>query len=272
MTQAGLLLLFICMGIAMLFFSRRKARFLWGFILPAALFALVLTLTRSAWIGVVVGAAVVLALYRPKFLVAIPLVIALFFIFSPKYVKTRVLSIFGLKNYWNVQRIEYMKTGWEIIKEFPLFGTGPDTVDLVFQHPKYNLSQEAKNNVHLHNNILQICAERGIPAFLAWAAFMIITFLSLMRLLKNKDPSLTPLTAAALASLLALATAGLFEYNFGDSEIKTLFLYIITIPFVVENILKKHTFNIEGKKDKPRLPLFRTKIVKQDPIKKSKAP
>ena len=40
-----------------------------------------------------------------------------------------------------------------------------------------------------------------------------------------------PLAAAALATIVALLTAGLFEYNFGDSEVLMLFLLIITIPF-----------------------------------------
>jgi hypothetical protein len=44
------------------------------------------------------------------------------------------------------------------------------------------------------------------------------------------------LTAAALAGLLALFTAGFFEYNFGDSEVVTLFLYLITVPFAAQRI------------------------------------
>jgi len=55
--------------------------------------------------------------------------------------------------------------------------------------------------------------------------------LSLLKLLRNKDPARYPLTVGALAALMALSVAGLFEYNFGDSEITVLFLYIITLPF-----------------------------------------
>jgi hypothetical protein len=47
------------------------------------------------------------------------------------------------------------------------------------------------------------------------------------------------LTIAALAALLALFTAGLFEYNFADSEITMLFLYMITIPFSLARIQRK---------------------------------
>jgi hypothetical protein len=44
---------------------------------------------------------------------------------------------------------------------------------------------------------------------------------------------------AALAAILGLNVAGLFEYNFADSEITMLFLYMITIPFSLARIVEK---------------------------------
>ena len=238
MTQAGLLLLFATLALSMLLFSRNKTRYLWGAAFFVSSIALVLTLTRNAWVGLVVAAFVLLLLYKPKFVALLPIVLALAFFVSPKSIKQRAQSVFSLKSYSNAIRIEYLKTGWEIIKEYPLFGTGPDTVDVIFQNPKYDLSEDARNNVHLHNNIIQIAAERGLFTLLAWLAFLIWAFISLMKSAKNRDPSLFPLTAAALAGLLALFAAGFFEYNFGDSEVITLFLYLITIPFAAKRILQ----------------------------------
>ena len=238
MTQAGLLLLFSTLALSMFFFSREKIRYLWGIGFALASVALILTLTRNAWIGLVVAAIVILFLYKPKVLIILPLMAGLFYIASPQSVKRRVLSIFSLKSYSNALRIEYLKAGIEIIKDYPVFGTGPNTVHVIFQQPQYKLSEEARNNVHLHNNIIQIAAERGIPTLLAWLAFMTWTFISLVKLIKNKDPSLFPFAAAGLALVLALMTAGLFEYNWGDSEVTTLFLYMICIPFTLKHIRK----------------------------------
>ena len=39
------------------------------------------------------------------------------------------------------------------------------------------------------------------------------------------------LAAAALAAMAAMLAAGLFEYNFGDSEFLMLFLVLVTLPF-----------------------------------------
>jgi len=236
MTQGGLLLLFCCMALSMLIFSRDRTRYLWGLGFLLSLFALVLTQTRNAWVGLVLAASLILFLYKPKALIIVPFAVGLFYLVSPLPLKDRALSIFSLKHLSNMERIEYMRAGIKIIKDFPLFGTGPNTVEKVFQNPKYGLSRIPKSNVHLHNNILQIGAERGIPTLLAWLTFMVWAFCSLLKLLKNKDPTLRPFTVAALGALFALFTAGLFEYNFADSEITALFLYMITIPFSLARI------------------------------------
>jgi len=239
MTQGGLLLLFSCMALSLLILLRERIRYLWGLGFLLSLVALVLTQTRSAWVGLVVAACVILFLYKPKALIIVPLAVGLFYLASPQPIKKRALSSFSVKHPLNKPRIEYMRAGLKIIGDFPLFGTGPDTVDMVFQKPKYGLSEHAKRNVHLHNNIIQIGAERGIPTLLAWLTFMVWVFISLLKLLKNKDPTLYPFTVAALAALLALSIAGLFEYNFADSEITALFLYMITIPFSLARIQEK---------------------------------
>jgi hypothetical protein len=38
-------------------------------------------------------------------------------------------------------------------------------------------------------------------------------------------------SSAALAAWVALMAAGMFEYNFGDSEVLTLFLFIMSAPY-----------------------------------------
>ena len=92
--------------------------------------SLVLTLTRSAWMGIVIAAIVILFLYKPKALIIVPLAVGLFFLVSPKQATKRALSIFSLKTATNQQRIEYIKGGIKVIKEYPLFGTGPNMVNV----------------------------------------------------------------------------------------------------------------------------------------------
>jgi len=247
MTQGGLLVLFLSLALAMLLFERKKVRLLWGAGALAASAALLMTMTRSAWIGLAAALGVLVFLYRPKFLWAVPALLVLVFFVSPEPVRERARSIFTLRGFSNRMRVEYLKAGTRIIRDYPLLGTGPDTVDMVYQIPKYGLSEDAKRNVHLHNTEVQIAAERGIPALLAWIAFIGWILLGLVRILRNKDPGTYPLAAGGLAVLTALVVSGLFEYNFGDSEITILFLYLVTMPFAALRIVEGKTPPAPGK-------------------------
>ncbi len=258
MTQAGLLVLFAALAMAMVLFGRGKVRWIWAAAFLLTCPALVLTQTRSAWIGLAVAAAVLLFLYRRILLLAVPLVGIVAYLVSPAPIKERAKSVFNSQAYSNRLRLEYVRAGARIIKRFPVLGTGPDTVELEFQNPRYGLSEEAKLlKTHLHNDYLQIAAERGLPALAAWLAFVVWALLDLARIARGvitkgggrgggspghlpaggakgareRDPVVFPLAAAALAALLAFLAAGFFEYNWGDSEITILLLFIVTAPF-----------------------------------------
>jgi len=236
MTQAGLLMLFASAALALVLFLRDRSRWWWGLGFILCLPALGLTLTRSAWIGLLVAACFLLFLYKPPALVVIPMLIGLFFLFGTYNMKKRALSIFSSQSYSNAERVEYFKAGLKIIKESPWLGTGPHTVDKVFQYPEYGLSEQAKRNVHLHNNMVQLAAERGLPTLAAWLAFLGWAFVALMRLFREDDPPLKAAAAAAMAVVVALFVGGFFEYNFGDSEITVLFYFLLTFPFALERL------------------------------------
>ena len=84
-------------------------------------------------------------------------------------------------------------------------------------------------NPHLHNVPLQIAAERGLPALAVWIAFVVVLTMGVFRLFRSSQDRVLP--AAALAAVAAMIAAGMFEYNFGDSEFLMLFLVIVTLPF-----------------------------------------
>jgi O-antigen ligase len=233
MTQAGLLVLFGSVALGFIFFGRGRRRVPWAAGLVLASWALVLTLTRSGWIGLGVALVVIVLLWKPKTLVLLPILAAVLFFVAPRTVRDRALSIFSLRDSSNQSRFEYARAGAKIVADFPLFGTGPDTVDMVFQNPKYGLSEIAKRNVHLHSNIMQIAAERGIITLAAWLGFIVVAFLSLLKLARMRGTPVRPLAAGALAALAAFFVAGFFEFNFGDSEISTLLLFILTLPHAV---------------------------------------
>ena len=79
---------------------------------------------------------------------------------------------------------------------------------------------------------LQIAAERGIPALAVWLWFIV----TLVRdFLKRRRVGLSRrCRTPGSRSIGAMLAAGLFEYNFGDSEFLMLFLVLVTLPYAAE--------------------------------------
>ncbi len=47
---------------------------------------------------------------------------------------------------------------------------------------------------------------------------------------------LPSIAMAALAAVVAMVAAGMFEYNFGDSEFLMLFLLLVTLPYAADRL------------------------------------
>ncbi len=120
-----------------------------------------------------------------------------------------------------------------MVRDHPLTGVGPDMVERVY--PQYRVPDAVKtNNPHLHNVPMQIAAERGLPALAAWLWFLASVLRRDCWQLVCDARRQASLAAAALAAVAAMLAAGLFEYNFGDSEFLMLFLVLITLPFAAD--------------------------------------
>jgi len=152
---------------------------------------------------------------------------ALFIAFSPPALTDRLYSTFDLQDPTNRDRVAMARAGFQMVADHPLTGVGPDVVKEVY--PEYrDAGAVQENNPHLHNVPLHIAAERGLPALVAWLGFLVIVMRDLVGRLK--DPENAWLAAAALAAVAGMLAAGMFEYNFGDSEFLMLFLVLITLP------------------------------------------
>ena len=227
MTYSGLLMLVICAAAARLIFGRRGR--MWpALVMPALVVALALTLGRSAWIGASVAIALLLALKDVKLTILLPVFIGILFAIAPGTVTRRVMSIFDVQEPTNQDRLAMIEIGARIIKDHPLTGVGPNMIPRVYAQyrPDYAVNPV---NPHLHNVPLQIAAERGLPALAVWLWFIATLIVSLWKMLKDKRQRL--LAATALAAVTAMLAAGMFEYNFGDSEFLMLFLVLVTLPF-----------------------------------------
>ena len=232
MTYAGLLALAFVAGLAVATFDFRKWKDAWlapGLVI--ILCAIVLSLTRSALIGSVAGAFVILALRKPVALIVIPILAALALALAPADVKSRFTSMFDVNADSNSERVYVWGAGLKIARDHILFGVGQNCFPRVY--PEYMDPNVKEPSIsHLHNNMLEIAVERGIPTLLAWLAIWIIAYWRMgaaMRSSSGRSPESTLGLVAGLGGVTAFLSIGFFEYNFGDAEPKMLCLLILAI-------------------------------------------
>ena len=227
MTYSGVLMLVICAAAARLVFGARDR--IWpALVMPALVVALALTLSRNAWVGGCIAVGLLFILRDFRLTALLPVAIALVFAFAPDSVTDRMLSMFDVRDPTNQDRLAMAEVGGRIIAADPLTGVGPNMVPRVYEQyrPAYAVNA---TNPHLHNVPLQIAAERGLPALVVWAWFIGALATSLFKAFRQGQQRV--LTSTALAAVVAMLGAGMFEYNFGDSEFLMLFLVLVTLPF-----------------------------------------
>ena len=227
MTYAGLLMLVIGIALAKILFGRGER--LWAALLmPALVMAVALTSTRTAWVGVCAAAAVLLMLKDFRLLAILPIVAAITFAAAGPAITQRLMSTFDRKDPTRVDRLAMLREGARMVRAHPLVGVGPNMVKE--RYAEYRDEGAIKEvNPHLHNVPVQIAAERGLPALAVWLGLIGMLAIDLWRLFQGGQHRV--LGATALAALAAMLAAGLFEYNFGDSEFLMLFLLLVTLPF-----------------------------------------
>ena len=227
MTYSGTLMLAIGVAAARIVFGVRDR--IWpALVMPALIVALTLTFTRSAWVGVCVGVSLLFILKDFRLTGLLPVAVALMFALAPDRITDRVLSVFDLQDPSSRDRVAMVQTGLAMVKDHPLTGVGPNMVERLYPQYRDQDSVE-KINPHLHNVPLQIAAERGLPALAIWVMCIVLLTLRTFQIFRTSSDRVLP--AAGLAAIASMLAAGMFEYNFGDSEFLMLFLVIVTLPF-----------------------------------------
>jgi len=190
---------------------------------------IVIGFTRSVWIGAALATGLVLAYTGIRKVLPLLVPVGVVAVLTSGLIAGRIAMSFEAGHTPDTGRIEMASVGIRMMGRHPVFGVGPERV--VQEFPAYYRGNDLENLFygHLHNNFLQIGAERGVPALLALVWFFGQIALDLVRGTRNLGTRWV--SVSGLAVLTAFVTAGLFEYNFGDSEVLMLFMFLVSIPY-----------------------------------------
>lgn len=224
MTFSGLILPLSLLFLFLWMYERRPWQFA---VFSVATVTLLLTFTRSVWIGWLFAAFSILAFTRPRVMAyAVPALILLI-TFAPMALFARLASTFDVRQASNFDRIRMIEAGIEIIKDRPLLGVGPGNV-------KYDYALYKKHDAprvrppHLHNNVIHLWAERGV---IGLAAYLLFLTLAMRECIRAWHGPARMWGEIGVAVLVSLAVAGLFEFNWGDTEVFYMLLNLLALVF-----------------------------------------
>ncbi len=207
----------------------------------ASALALGLTYVRGAWLGVVAGAAALAVVMARRRLVIVGLVALIVAVLAAEPgVLERARTIGDLSDDTTRDRLAMLEVGLAMARAHPLTGVGPGQVKRLY--PAWAPPEALRRSTsHLHDTPLQIAAERGLPGLAAWIAIWVGFFGAAGRVLRRLAPAddeARALVVGSIAAVAAFLVAGLFEYNFGDTEVLLVALSLMALPFVVARDLR----------------------------------
>lgn len=237
MTFAGILYQLVVFNAALAFspgFRRRRA---WlGLIVAMNFAALLLTMTRGAWIAVVAGAIVLCLLLRNRVLVlataAAVVALAVFsFAFARDQGRTIAVTEFATAPAdRNVStRLVLWQISWELFRENLLLGVGMG--DYSIETEKRLEGRAVRTTVDTHNVFLQVLATRGLVGFLPFVFFYVMLLRALAGVFSRAGPTSPDryYAAGAIAAVAAILVGALTENNVDDAEVFTALMFITGI-------------------------------------------
>jgi O-antigen ligase len=202
------------------------------------MFALAMTVTRGSWIGFAVSVAAMLLLSvsrRTAIIIAacaIPLVLAGAFLLQQR----RNIGFFDRADQSTSWREIVWREGFNLLVNNPrhlVVGVGMDSIKGHWR--QWGLFDNGRQPIgHMHSNVLQIALERGVPALILWVLLFVIYIRMLWRLIRQNTDFPRGLALGALGGTLGFFTSGLVHYNWGDSEVVTIFYFIMGLSLAVE--------------------------------------
>ena len=234
-----------------IFLALRQKKTATGMLLLLAIaglvFALGMTVTRASWAGFAVSVVAMLLLTSSRRTIlivagcALPLVLAGLVLLQQK----RAIGFLDKSDQSTSWREMVWKEGFQLLVSKPrhiLFGVGIDSIKGHWR--EWGLFDNGRQPIgHMHSNLLQIALERGLPALIVWLILLGVYCSLLWRIQRRGgiEDVARGVAIGALGGTIGFFTSGLVHYNWGDSEVVTLFYFIMGLCLVVEWTNQRNT-------------------------------
>ncbi len=192
--------------------ARTKVSLYRVFIVPMVILtiiALFLTFSRSAFIGLLVGASVFFLLMgKRRWLIVFPILVILFFALTSKYFYIENINPFRTSS--SQARIDTAKNALKVIADQPILGVGFNTYRYTQIRYGFRIREDAIRShadAGVDNSFLFILATTGIVGFIAYCSLLFKILRGRWISCKDRKDLLKAVTLASFAAILA---SGLF--------------------------------------------------------------
>ncbi len=152
--------------------------------------------------------------------------------------RSRFSSIFDPYHSSNIERLNQFQVGFLIFKDYPIFGIG--NIDLNEIYKRYREKTDKYSYGHLHNNYLHMLAILGIIGFVIFISILVKVFLIHLKSYHQcgKNEFYRSVSSGLFAAFIGICVSGLFEYNFGDHEIVTMFWLLAGLNISIRKLVR----------------------------------
>jgi O-antigen ligase len=243
MTTGGLKMIVCLLVVPFVLHSGTPANFKkWaGLFFVPPFIALLLTNTRSAWVGFL-AAFIVLSFLKNKYLFLVLVVfLAMFFLFAPARQVQRAESIVNLSDPTNHSRLVMWTTGLKIFADHPLLGVGDSDVAGVYAN--YKSPDDEEGGGHLHNNYIMLLVTLGFTGLsIVVTMFIKILTVEYRVFIRSKADWLAgSIALGAFSAFIGFLVNGFFEWNFGDHEIMAFIWFTVGLAIAAERTIEWKT-------------------------------
>ncbi len=206
--------------------------------------ALVLTLSRAAWLGFALGAFVITAtsLAHPRL--------------RYKQLTLRILTIAGMAGMGLVlsgriiekftmsasssveARVIWMKIAWDMIKANPIFGVGLNAFTYFFDEFDETVIPWGEMPPPVHNIYLLTWAEEGTVGFIGFLLVLAAIIYLGLKNMRTTDSHLLTLNMGVLGGTMALMVQGLADFTFRGNPVMRTFIALVALLAVVNYLIE----------------------------------
>jgi O-antigen ligase len=190
--------------------------------------AIILSMTRMLWVCCLLLLGIDLVWRRSKWVWALPFLPLAFLLLAPGVLRTRLRESLDPEYYSNAERVQMLRVGWKMVKDHPLTGVGPGRIEALYVNYLAPKEPVPAYHGHLHDNLVQLAAEFGLPVVAAALAFVVALGNELRKQWKTARSRETLLLCrVSILGLIGFVVSGFFDYTYGHS------LGLIVVSFAV---------------------------------------